>query len=106
MKGTNDGLKTVFVKNRNQRRFDFNIHCAKLDGIHAPKKWKAIKVFTFCAQTSGSRIFIFYLFIQLAVTLIMTWFIRTMPATASAANTAFKKIELGENQVSVFEIIV
>jgi hypothetical protein len=36
----------------------------------------------------------------------MTWFIRTMPATASAANTAFKKIELGENQVSIFEIIV
>jgi hypothetical protein len=36
----------------------------------------------------------------------MTWFIRTMPTTASAANTAFKKIELGENQVSVFEIIV
>jgi hypothetical protein len=36
----------------------------------------------------------------------MTWFIRTMPATTPTANTAFKKIELGENQVSVFEIIV
>jgi hypothetical protein len=50
MQGTNNGLKTVFVKNRNQRRFYFDIHSAKLALNEVERMSNLTKVFTFCTQ--------------------------------------------------------
>jgi hypothetical protein len=50
MKCTNDGLKTVFVENRNQRRFYFDIHGAKLALNELERMQPFTKVFTFCTQ--------------------------------------------------------